>query len=82
MNEKSADSSYYYERKKFVPNKKGDIGMEAPPHLCHCLDALNGKANGNDIGVGVPPFLCPLFYSERIFCAHLFAFFFVCPLVK
>ena len=43
--------------KKFVPNKKGDIGMEVY-YLCHptpmsLLVNLVSSGDGNDIGVGL-----------------------------
>ena len=39
--------------KKFVPNKKGDIGMEVYPTPMSLLVNLGSSSDGNDIGVGL-----------------------------
>ena len=73
--------------KKFVPNKKGDIGMEVyylcQPNTMSLLVNLVSSSDGNDIGVGltyvgsIPPFLCPFFYLEQIFLPSLVCILFL-----
>ena len=67
--------------KKFVPNKKGDIGMEVTTYVnptpMSLPSLLLTKFTSNDIhrcwvDIGsIPPFLCPLLYLEQIFYPHL-----------
>ena len=64
--------------KKFVPNKKGDIGMEVY-YLCQpntyyviAITAAHQIHEQRHRYIGsIPPLLCPLFYLEQIFLPTL-----------
>ena len=66
--------------KNFVPNNKGDVGMEVY-HLCQhntyviaitAAHQIHEQWHRYWVDIGrIPPFLCPLFYLKQIFLPSL-----------